>query len=347
MSRETITINDKHSDKLKDRVSAISPYTPLKGRVEIFEKQKDGQLTKLREKHNLIVYGGRNWLLYKAFGSVMTAQEPDLASLNICWFGAGEGGGEPGNPLQAGATMGQDTTLLSQVQLRKDMDPQDVGYDLYASNIQGDHGYYKKFSSVVIKEDVSNPYIDTDQNTKYPPIIAEVRVELTSDDACSQGEGGEYTDLNEAALFIADPNVADPGSNYVNTDPTIGSLDVSAVTKDGDYCIYKFGTGDLEQFTRLNLGDSVYVTRTSGIQNTILESSPALIVDIYNDPSHLNSYIVVEKPNCVDETLGAGEMTAHFVDKTIMPYIMFSRVTFSTVRKSSDREIVFLWRLYF
>ena len=56
MSKEIITINDIHSDKLKDRVSAISPYTPLKGRVEIFEKQKDGQLTKLREKHNLEIF---------------------------------------------------------------------------------------------------------------------------------------------------------------------------------------------------------------------------------------------------------------------------------------------------
>jgi len=262
----------------------------------------------------------------------------------MSWFSVGNGGGEPGNPLQAGATYGSDTALLQPVRMRSDLISGDPGYDLYASDYNGDHGYYKSFSSVVVKEDHSNPYVENNI-TKYPALIAEVRIELSSDDA----NGGSYEDLNEAALFVSDPTSDDPGLDAAIGGGSLGTEDVIRVIKDNDYAIYVLDTTDLDSVSaNINVGDFMWVDRLAGSDNIILEESKALIVDVYRGETGRNAYIVVEKSDAVDEDpIAVGQVTSHFVDKLIQPYIMFSRVTFSSLRKTVDREIVFLWKIYF
>ena len=352
MSKKIVNIKDGLSKNMKDHLSIGSPT--LRGAVEVFEKDEQGQLQKIRENHNLIVYGGREWLLRKAFGASIQGNESDIYNKEINWFAAGQGGGEPGNPLQAGATVGSDDDLLSMVRLRSDLVSGDPGYTLYASEIGGLHGYYKQFSSVVVKEDHANPYVE-DSVTKYPPLIAEIRIELSSDDANGLGGVDGWVDLNEAGLFIADPNDPDPGLSAAIGGGDLGTIAVRQVVKDGDYGIFILNTIDLagDVSADINQGDYLWSGRDIGTDNVIPELEQLLIVDVYNGETGKYAYIVVEYPETVDEDWGVGpypttaNLRARINNKSIAPYIMFSRVTFSTLRKTVDREIVFLWKIYF
>jgi hypothetical protein len=352
MTTQTIEINDSMKKNVRDALSIV-PRSHLRGSVEVFEKDKQGKLTKIREKHNLIVYTGRNWLLYRAFGTAMTDTDPNLYNKVIKWFALGNGGGEAGNPLQAGATLGSDTNLLSPIRLRDDLTIGDPAFAFYASDLNGAHGWYKTFSSVIIKEDHSNPYVDNGV-TVYPPLIGEIRIEISSDDANS----GSYEDINEAGLFVADPTDSDPGktyfdaggSGYGGVELTGSPINAVAVFVDGDYAIYRIDSEDLDtDIPGVSLGDYIWTERTDGgLNNIIPESAPSLIVDVYKGQAGTKAYIVVEKPDAVEETtLVDDDLKVHIIDKSIQPYIMFSRVTFSTIRKTVDREIVFLWKIYF
>lgn len=215
--KQTIHVRDSHTRKLRDEISA-----DLKGMVEIQVKnKKTGEIEKI-EKHNMIVFGGREWLLRRAFGSNLSDNENNLHILNssIRWVGLGNGGGEPGNPLQSGCTLGQDTDLYSPVRIRYPNDNNNTQLDgYYASRVLADGsivpGYYKQISYVSLKEDMANPY-EENGVIQYPKTIAEIRIELSSDDC----NGANYTnlqnnvayqDINEAALFIADETLTDPG----------------------------------------------------------------------------------------------------------------------------------------
>ena len=216
--KQTINLRDSHTRKLRDGISS-----ELKGEVEIqVRNKKTGEIEKI-EKHNMIVFGGREWLLRRAFGPMLSDNENNIHILNsaIKWIGLGNGGGEPGNPLQSGCTLGQDTDLYSPVRIRYPNDNNNTQLDgYYASRILSDGsivpGYYKQISYVSLKEDMANPY-EENGIIHYPKTIAEIRIELSSDDC----NGANYTnlqnnvayqDINEAALFIADETLTDPGT---------------------------------------------------------------------------------------------------------------------------------------
>ena len=343
--QDKVSGNPRQEDNLREKVSISSGN--MHGEVSIFERDKRSGLTKLLHKSNMIVFSGRAWLLRKAFGSSLDNNDSGIYNKEIRWFGCGNGGGEPGNPLQAGPTLGQDTGLYQPVRLRSDLTISDPGYSLYASDYLGNFGYYKRFASVIIREDQANPYT-VNNVTNYPPLIAEVRIELSSDDANS----GSYEDLNEAALFVADPASADPGldaitggGEYIPSIP--GANNILKVASDGDYGIYYLDTYDIaSEIGDVKIGDFLWTNAPT--PNNIPLTGKLMIVDIFNGTSAVNKgYIVVEKPGILDTTYPPTYPVAHLIAKTNTPYIMFSRVTFSTVRKTVDREIVFLWKIYF
>ena len=84
--------------------------------------------------------------------------------------------------------------------------------------------------------------------------------------------------------------------------------------------------------------------------------NPSTITEIYNaviETGNKNttqkSYFIIDRgDNFVNETYEGDGLDAkcYFLthDK---PYIMFNRVCFSTVRISSSREILLIWRIYF
>ena len=369
MDRKIIEVRDTKLRGMKDSLE-MAPSRGLRGHVEIYEK-KNGHLEKIQENHNLIVFGGRNWLLQRAFGANLTDHNDIVYNKTLSWFAVGTGGGEPGNPLQAGAVKGNDTQLISHIALRTYVDR--VAHPQFSrrycrkpelAGADGDNNfYYKKFSSVIVKEDVSNPYMDEHGSTVYPPIVAEVRIELSSQDACTDGE---YTDLNEAALyassFTEDIDLSPDSTNTFNADSTrdiCSGIPVGNIKAHGDKYIeykvfnnYSYEDADhmIHRFTDVKVGDVVYVTGSP--RDSINEYNKSLIIDV--DKTSTDFSFTVERANGVDELHDfdpehpeLAEVKAYILRGGYEPFTMFSRVSFSTIRKTTDREIVFLWKVYF
>ena len=236
--KQTISLTDNYRKRLRDEI-CTDPSSGLRGEVEIRVRNKETGEIESTQRKNLIVYGGREWLLRKAFASnVITDDKAALESLRrseILWFGVGSGGAEPGNPLQCGTTYGSDKDLYNPVRLRYEYDTNMQSNPNYASRIINNNvvsGYYKKISYIGIKEDLANPY-KVNGTVYYPNLIAEIRLEISTDDICGQtyletDYEKSYADINEAALFISDPALPDPGRDgqltrttqtYYNYDP--------------------------------------------------------------------------------------------------------------------------------
>lgn len=218
--KKTVILNENYGKRLRDEIMG-DPNNSLTGEVEIQVRDRKTGKIESQEKHNLIVYGGREWLLKKAFCTNVAENPNFIRNSEILWYGVGNGGGEPGNPLQCGCTYGSDNDLYNPVRLRYEFNTNSQSTNpYYASRIMpnGDivNGYYKKITHVSIKPDQANPYKVNNKIT-YPNLIAELRLELTPDDCVGQTflnndfEKG-YADINEAALFIADNRLVDPGA---------------------------------------------------------------------------------------------------------------------------------------
>lgn len=214
------TIRLKPENYSKTIHESVSSTGDLRGYVEVNVKNtKTGEIEH-QENHNLIVYGGREWLLRRIFGKMITNNDFACNS-GIKWVGFGCGGGEPGNPLQCGTTMGSDKDLYQPVRIRFDDDSNTTEQSKnYASRVLPNGsvipGYFKKITNITIKEDHANPYVQ-DGVTKYPSLIAEMRIELSADDCngVNYTENGNlisYQDINEVALFISDQDIEDPGA---------------------------------------------------------------------------------------------------------------------------------------
>ncbi len=230
---KTVILNDNYGKRLRDEIMG-DPSNGLKGEVEIQVRDRKTGKIESQQKHNLIVYGGREWLLKKAFTTNVAIDPNYIRNSEILWFGVGNGGGEPGNPLQCGCTYGSDDDLYNPIRMRYEFNSNAQSTNpFYASRIlpSGDvvNGYYKKITYVSVKEDQANPY-KINNSIHYPYLIAELRLEISPDDCCGQtfldnNFEKSYADINEAALFIADNRYADPGQQdntltYVTQDYT-------------------------------------------------------------------------------------------------------------------------------
>ena len=223
--KKTINLNENYGKRLKDELVSQPNTGGLKGEVEILVKNKESGEIESQQKHNLIVYGAREWLLKKVFNTNVANNNDFIKNSEILWFGVGNGGGEPGNPLQCGCTYGSDTDLYNPIRMRSEFNNNlQSPNPYYASRIMpnGDiqSGFYKKITYVSIKEDQANPY-KRNNTIYYPNLIAEVRLEVSSDDCCGQtilnnDFEKSYADINEAALFIADRRYDDPAHQTTN-----------------------------------------------------------------------------------------------------------------------------------
>lgn len=332
ITKRTINITDNYQSALREKVSAEVNKMP-KGFVGIYDKLPTGDL-KLIERKNLIVYQGREWLLQRAFGPELQGAGEEQYRY-IKWFGLGTGGGEAGNPLQAGATQAWDTDLYDPILLK----PSGTSPTYAPRMIAGSQvdGYYKEFSDVVRKEDRANPYI-VDSTEYYPELIAEIRIEVASDEG-NGIDGSGYSDLNEAALFIDDPSVYNASSSSVSY-----SLVVDQIVQDGNDTKYIFPKPT--DISDVSIGDYLS-TNGSGLNAGNLISH-SLITDVGYEDAQCNAFITVTNPTGSDQGPGLTNSFAYVEKRLALADIaMFSRVTFSTIRKTIDREIVFLWKIYF
>lgn len=158
-----------------------------KGLVEIYEIDDNGN-KKLVRKTNLVVYGGREWLASAAFridNDLIAASGSDF----ISWFGLGDGGVIPADPLDPLPSALTDTDLASRVMIHAS-DASCGDYHV-ASTGYPDTGFYKLLiDSVEYEQDAYN-------DDRW--LVAKISVTVKTTDA-----NGEL--LSECGLFSASSN---------------------------------------------------------------------------------------------------------------------------------------------
>jgi len=159
---ETIEIvaKDFYGDNcLNDSVGgpARSKHGNPSGYVEIYEVDESGN-KKLVGKHNLVLYIGREWLAQR----IINQKNPEPGVLStpaqfISWFGLGDGGVIPGDPLNPAPPTLTDTNLNSQVMITT---VDSSAADHWVIPLDSEHpeeGFYKiPFDSIAFEQDALN-----------------------------------------------------------------------------------------------------------------------------------------------------------------------------------------------
>lgn len=124
-----------------------------KGEVHVYEVNDDGK-KKLLHKSNLVVYQGRELLaqrLVDVSSGAVTSKDEFLG-----WFGLGEGGVRPADPLDPVPPSNNDTELQSLVPVNATSGPAYGDYHV-AGGIYPQTGYYKKlFDTIEFETDIYN-----------------------------------------------------------------------------------------------------------------------------------------------------------------------------------------------
>lgn len=156
-----------------------------KGYVEIYEVDESGN-KKLLGKHNLVLYIGRQWLAQR----MMNTNNSNVTSTKdefLTWFGLGDGGTIPGDPLNPAPPTLTDTELNSQIMITA-TDSSAADYNV----VDVDHpeeGYYKiPFDSVEYEQDELN-----DDKWLVVKIVTTIGASYAND-----------KQLSEAGLFTAE-----------------------------------------------------------------------------------------------------------------------------------------------
>lgn len=157
-----------------------------KGVVEIFEVV-DNEKRKLIHKGNLVVYLGREMLIQRALNYNNVNVTPTKDEF-ICWFGLGDGGVRPADPLIPIPPVNTNNDLSSPVMINDSIITIYADYQTIAG-IYTKEGYYKKrFDSIEFESDNLN-------DDRY--LITKITTTIGVNDA-----NGEQ--LSEAGLFSAE-----------------------------------------------------------------------------------------------------------------------------------------------
>lgn len=158
------------------------------GYVEIYEVDDDGN-KQLVGRHNLVLYHGREWLAQRIV-NINNANVTPTKDEWINWFGLGDGGVIPGDPLNPGPPILTDTGLNSEIMITATDSSAGDYHVIDASHPE--EGYYKiPFDSVEFEQDNLN-----DDKWLVIKIVTTVGASYAND-----------KQLSEAGLFTAESNL--------------------------------------------------------------------------------------------------------------------------------------------
>lgn len=168
------------------------------GEVQVYEVTEDGQ-RKLIHKSNLVVYLGREMLAQRLVDTDNT--EPGASSTTkdefVSWFGIGDGGVRPADPLDPVPPTSTDTDLSSHVMISDQTST--CGDYHVAGGSYPQPGFYKKqFDSVVFERDTLN-------DDKW--LVIKIEVTIGVNDANGQ-------QLSEAGIFSAESRAVGYGGPF-------------------------------------------------------------------------------------------------------------------------------------
>jgi len=188
-----IQVKDFYGDNcLKDAVSRnTSGERGPKGVVEIYEIDENNN-KKLVRKSNLVVYSGREWL---ASAAVRTDNANLTASGNdfLCWFGLGDGGVLPSDPMDPIPPALTDTDLYSRVMINAS-DASNGDYHVISVGYP-EEGFYKlPLDSVEFEQDAYN-------DDKWLVLKVTIIVKTTDANGALLSECGLYAATSNAGGY--------------------------------------------------------------------------------------------------------------------------------------------------
>lgn len=171
-------------DAVRDSISREAKKP--QGFVEIYEVEESGE-KKLIGRNNLVLYQGREWLIQR----MVMFDNPAVTSTKdewINWFGLGDGGVLPADPIDPIPPVLTDTELYSQIMINAT----DASSADYWNVVDADHphiGYYKhSLDEVDFEQDALN-----DDNWLVTRITVNIGIADANDNV-----------LSEAGLFTAE-----------------------------------------------------------------------------------------------------------------------------------------------
>jgi len=193
-----IEAKDYYGDKcLVDQVNTNKAHSRKpEGEVHVFEISDDGQ-KKLLHKSNLVVYLGREMLAQRLVNLDNGLVSPTKDEF-ICWFGVGDGGVRPADPLDPVPPINSDDALYSNVMI-SDSTATYGDYHTFAESGYPQTGYYKKqFDDVNFEQDTLN-------DSRY--LVLKIEITIGVNDA----NGNQ---LSEAGLFSAESTTPGYSGNF-------------------------------------------------------------------------------------------------------------------------------------
>lgn len=203
----TIEARDYYGDKcLADQVNANNSHSRRpQGQVHVYEQTDDGR-KKLIHKSNLVVYIGREMLAQR----LVNVDNPNLTTPTkdefVSWFGLGEGGVRPADPLDPVPPVNTDEYLSSPVPVSDSSGSVYADYHTAGDPFAGGGtypatgSYVKGFDSggVEFEQDVLN-------DSKY------LLIKLTTTIGVNDANGYQ---LSEAGLFSAESSSGGYSGNF-------------------------------------------------------------------------------------------------------------------------------------
>lgn len=194
METTVVKINENYGSKcLKDSNKKIHSERKPLGYVEIYEKDEKTGEEKFLGKHNLVVWQGREWVCSKIFDVNNVLISPILASDYISWFGLGESGADPGDPLDPLTVTDDRTELFSPIAISTT--------DSSCGDLQAGSYYKHYFDSL---EFIS----DSNEGGSY--VIAKIEITIGTDDA----NGSGTQNINEAGLYVSASTAGGYSGNF-------------------------------------------------------------------------------------------------------------------------------------
>lgn len=193
----TIEARDFYGDNcLIDQVNKNnSSLRKPQGEVHVYEADKNGK-KKLVHKSNLVVYLGREMLAQRLVDTENSLATPTKDEF-VSWFGVGDGGVNPADPLDPTPPINSDSDLYSHVMI-SDTTSSYGDYHV-AGGSYPKTGYYKKqFNTIEFEQDVLN-------DDKW--LVIKIQTTIGVNDA-----NGEQ--LSEAGLFSSESRLAGYGGPF-------------------------------------------------------------------------------------------------------------------------------------
>jgi len=328
MKRTNIEINDNQSAHLRDKFAGHNSFTSVPNRVVVTKKDRgvDKEPVKLVDTTNLIVYHGRHWLMQRAFNqdisTVGGVQDQDGNITNrvgyrnkyISWFGVGCGANRmSASPLDVDHPALSDYDLVDPGVISLEGDPPSIisGDNLEHGGSWGDSGYRQYHSF----------------DDGYPLFIPDYDIISSSDPARIE----EYDNM-QRNLESGNPDLSYT-STYEGSYYKLDSFMVChlRITIAEEEC-----NGPLSYDVNYSQPTGVYYNEdfTPSDNPTLNPAAPP-----YHEYQDINEAGLFVAPTFTN-------LTGNPVNAANNPEI-FARVTFPTIRKRDDRELVFNWYLYF